>query len=149
MKLSLTEAFGRFGAKPAHRQHALSAIAADGSLVLKCSPRCFGHPAQGVLRYEDRLSRETGDARSTELLGEHLQLARDENLPVRMVVVAPTESRSGRPEVNFHVRPDLVGRLVEFDGDRFVVDFTRLEGNGGSAGPGPSPGTQSPGTQRR
>jgi len=142
MKLNLTEAFGRFGARPAHRQHTLSAIATDGSLVLKCSPRCFGHPAQGVLRYEDRLSRETGDPRSTELLGEHLQRARDENLPVRMVVVAPGESRSGRPEVNFHVRPDLVGRLVEFDGDRFVVDFTRLEATHETADPSPSPDAQ-------
>jgi hypothetical protein len=25
-----------------------------------------------------------------------------------------------------HVRSDLVGKVVEFDGDSFVVDFTRI-----------------------
>jgi hypothetical protein len=26
-----------------------------------------------------------------------------------------------------HVRPDLIGKIVTFDGDHFVIDFTRRE----------------------
>ena len=42
MNLSLSDAFARFGAKPSNRLRGLSAMAADGALVLN---------------YEDRLSR--------------------------------------------------------------------------------------------
>ena len=63
MNLSLFDAFRRFGAKPASRLRALSAMTADGALVLNCSRAYFGHPSQGVLRYEDRLSREPGRPR--------------------------------------------------------------------------------------
>src|ERR1700752_4923147 len=88
MNLSLVEACGKFGSKPSNRLHALSAMAADGAMVLNCSPAYFGHPAQGVLRYEDRLSREAAGSKCTELLSQHLTLARDAALPVRMVVTS-------------------------------------------------------------
>ena len=125
-KLSLIDAFGRFGAKPASRMRGLSAIACDGAVVLHCSPPYFGHPARGVLRYEDRLSRETEDAKGSELLGQHLAQARDRELPIRMVVKTRVDVGSNRRGTQFHVRRDLVGKLVKFDGDHFVVDFTRL-----------------------
>lgn len=125
MSLSLINAFEKFGSKPSNRLHSLSAIAADGAMVLNCSHAYFGHPARGVLRYEDRLSREVPGTRYTELLSQHLALARDGALPVRMIVTsvldASTRSRS------FHVRTDLIGKVVKFDGDHFVVDFTRRE----------------------
>lgn len=125
MNLSLIDAFGSFGAKPGNRQRALSAIAADGALVLNCEQAYFQHPERGVLRYEDRLSREFVDAKDAELLRQHLTLARDGALPVRMVVtfLAQQKTRARR----YHVRHDLVGKVVTFDGDRFAVDFERQE----------------------
>ena len=128
MKLSLVEAFGKFGAKPANRQRGLSAIAADGAMVLSCSMGHFAHPRRGVLRYEDRISRDPDDPANAALLGEHLALARDQQLPVRMIVSSIVESGNGRHSRSFYVRPDLVGRVVSFDGDHFIIDFTRLEG---------------------
>ncbi len=124
--LSLVDAFGRFGAKPATRMRGLSAIAADGAMVLHCSPPYFGHPARGVLRYEDRLSRDAEDSKGTALLGQHLALARDGELPIRMIVKTPMDAGSNKHGRGFHVRRDLVGKLVSFDGDHFIVDFTRL-----------------------
>ena len=124
--LSLLEAFGKFGAKPANRLRALSAIAPDGAIVLTCSPPYFGHPARGVFRYEDKLSRELQDAKDTALLGQHLALARDGGLPIRMIVRRLAEAGRGENGRRCHVRPDLIGRLVKFDGDHFIVDFTRL-----------------------
>ncbi|MGH8211549.1 MAG: hypothetical protein ACREU6_18525 [Steroidobacteraceae bacterium] len=129
MTLSLVDAFRTFGAKPSNRMRGLSAIATDGAMVLNCSQACFGHPCRGVLRYEDRLSRQSAESKDNELLGQHLTLARDGALPIRMIVTplpneksGPSSSRGG-----FRVRPDLTGKVVKFDGDHFIIDFTRPE----------------------
>lgn len=124
MNLSLVDAFGKFGAKPSNRLRALSAMAADGAMVLNCSHACFGHPSPGLLRYEDRISREAVATKDSELLSQHLTLARDGSLPVRMVVATVADEKRGR---SFHVRSDLIGTVVSFDGDHFIVDFTRQE----------------------
>jgi hypothetical protein len=124
MNLTLTDAFGRFGAKPSSRLHGRSAIATDGALVLNCSSVFFGHPARGILRYEDRLSRQPAASKDVGLLSQHLALARDGALPIRMIVTAAAGEKTSS---SCHVRPDLVGKIVTFDGDHFIVDFTRLE----------------------
>ena len=124
--LSLADAFGKFGAKPASRLRGLSAIAADGAVVLNCSPPYFGHPAKGVLRYEDRLSRDPEPPKDAGLLSQHLALARDGELPLRMIVKTPIGAGVSKHGGGFHVRRDLVGRLVKFDGDHFIIDFTRV-----------------------
>ena len=124
MNLSLIDAFSRFGAKPASRLGSLSAMAADGAMVLNCLPANFGHPVPGVLRYETKLSTAEAESKVVTTLGEHLTRARDANLPVRMVVTFARE-KAGAKARSYHVRPDLLGKVVEFDGDRFVVDFTR------------------------
>lgn len=125
MNLTLSDAFAKFGAKPANRLRALSAIAEDGAVVLSCARPYFGRPGRGVLRYEDKLSRESGDVQGTALLGRHLTLARDEDLPIRMIVASPKDAASGKVGRSFHVRTDLVGKVTKFDGDHFIVDFTR------------------------
>jgi len=127
MNLSLVDAFARFGARPASRLQALSAMAADGALVLNCFGAYFAHPSRGVLRYEDRVSREPRGPKDTGLLGQHLAIARDGALPVRMIVTSATEEKGGTRSRTCHVRPDLIGLVVEFDGDHFIVDFKRRE----------------------
>lgn len=125
MNLSLVDAFGRFGAKPASRLRALSAITADGALVLNCSRAYFGHPSQGVLRYEDRLSREPGGPR---IRGSSVNTSPLPVMaPVRMIVTSRTDEKGGTRNRTCHVRPDLIGTVVKFDGDHFVVDFKRGE----------------------
>ncbi|MGH8319403.1 MAG: hypothetical protein ACREUL_15745 [Steroidobacteraceae bacterium] len=124
VNLTLIDAFGRFGAKPASRLRSLSAMATDGAMVLNCLPAHFGHPARGVLRYETRISAAQAESKIVTSLSEHLTRAHDGGLPVRMVVTFTERERTGRTG-GYYVRPDLVGKVVEFDGDRFVVDFTR------------------------
>ena len=125
MNLTLVDAFSRFGAKPASRLDSLSAMAADGAMVLNCLPAHFGHPARGVLRYETKLSSSQAGPKIVTTLREHLTRARDAGLPVRMVVATQEREKTGTRARRHHVRPDLIGKVVEFDGDRFVVDFTR------------------------
>jgi hypothetical protein len=124
MNLTLIDAFRRFGAKPERRLSSLSAMAADGAMVLNCLPAHFGHPARGVLRYETSLAAAEADSKVVTALSEHLTRARDASLPVRMVVTLPEREKSARGG-GYHVRPDLTGKVVEFDGNRFVIDFTR------------------------
>ena len=136
MNLSLVDAFGRFGAKPANRLRGQSAIASDGALVLSCSHSKFGHPSQGVLRYEGKLTKEGEEANANDLLGQHLTLARDGDLPVRMVVMTSlVDASTSKVSRSFHVRPDLIGKLVSFDGDHYTVDFTRVSEDGMTAAP--------------
>ena len=124
MNLTLRDAFARFDATPSNRLRGLSALAGDGALVLNCSLAYFARPSRGVLRYEDSLSRQSPGNSDTELLGQHLTLAHAGALPVRMVVSSrPPDGDSRRPSC--HVRPDLVGKVASFDGDHFIVDFTR------------------------
>jgi hypothetical protein len=101
--------------------------------VLKCLPAHFGHPARGVLRYETRISAAQAESKVVTSLSEHLTRAHDGGLPVRMVVNFPESERTGRTG-GYHVRPDLIGKVVEFDGDRFVVDFTRPQEERAAAG---------------
>jgi hypothetical protein len=122
---SLSSAYASYGAKAASKLRALSAIAGDGSMVLSCTPPYFVRPASGVLRYEDKLTRTPDDARGRKMLGDHLAQARDGDLTVRMVVISPAVA--GRSARSVHVRNDLIGKVVQFDGDHFVVDFTRPE----------------------
>jgi hypothetical protein len=126
MNLSLVDAFARFGAKPANRLRGQSAIAADGALVLSCDYAKFGHPSQGVLRYEGKLTKDGDEAAVHDQLGKDLTVARDGNATVRLVVMTTTtNATTNKVSRSFHVRPDLVGKLVSFDGESYVVDFTR------------------------
>lgn len=134
MNLTLVDAFSRFGATPSSRLHGLSAIAADGAIVLNCSQQYFGHPSQGVLRYEDRLSRAPERSKELALLGQHLTLAQDGALAVRMVVASAADATRGTAR-SYHVRPDLIGKVVKFDGDHFMIDFIRREELGQAAAP--------------
>lgn len=120
---NLSTAYASYGAKAVNGLRSLSAIAADGALVLTCEYPYFVRSAPGILRYQDNVSR-TGDThRGAKALREHLTLARGSECAVRLVVVSP--ARGGRTGRAVHVRNDLTGRVTDFDGDLFVVDFSR------------------------
>lgn len=119
--LSLEVAYGRYGAQISNKQRSLSAMAADGSLVLTCLAGRFSRPGAGILRYSGQLSQEGTSTRVAEL-GANVQSARDSGASVRAVVITPPRGIVRRV---IHVRTDLVGKVIDFDGDAFVVDFTR------------------------
>ncbi len=121
--LTISRAYVRFGAPVPRGQQPLSAIAADGALVLCCHSGGFGRPSRDVLRYQDTLSSNRTGARQQAQLATHLKLARESDQLVRLVIVNPsTELTKGI----VGVRPDLVGKVTEFDGDAFTVDFARI-----------------------
>ena len=129
-KLTLTAAFATYGASLRNTRWAFSPIAADGSLVISCWNHFF--TVDDHRRYQDCLSRWQTETPGKKLLTEHLKLAVARNLRVRLVVATvdePTKDikqEAGTLKKTFSVHPDMVGRVVEFDGDRFAIDFLPL-----------------------
>ena len=135
--ISYSDAFNRYGAKLSNPRWAVSAIAEDGSLVLSCWSHLFSRPNKETLRYTDKLSRWGNNTPGNNLLRAHLTQAVQTNLPIRLVIVVPTEKVSEDYEGDgstikktFNCREDLTGRISEFDGDQFVVDFQRKRPTG-------------------
>jgi hypothetical protein len=131
-KLSYAEAFSRYKAALRNVQWAFSAIADDGAVVLSCWDQYLKVSERRVLRYTDTLSRRQHKKHGAPLLEEHLKLAKAERRPIRLVIAYTDETdvvdqgkSAAGIKKDFEVRSDLVGELVEFDGDRYVVDFTR------------------------
>lgn len=116
-------AFSRFGAVIKPRQRLLSATAQDGSLVLLCQSSGFSRPGAGVLRYSARMSLMPVPATQVEALRRNLDAARSGAKPVRLIIQTPG---IGKASNRVHMREDLVGSIVEFDGDAYSVDFVRL-----------------------
>jgi len=125
------ESFRAFNAELANSQWAYSAKAADGSIVMSC----WSHRLKlqdGVLRYEDFLSRWNVNAPGKNLLISHLQDGLDNQLPVRLVVATaedPTVIDRGETATGmrntFHPKPEVVGKVVLFDGENFAIEFRR------------------------
>jgi hypothetical protein len=129
MTLSFTDAFRAFDATLTNPQWAYSSIAKDGSLVISC----WSHKlklSNRVLTYTDRLSRWKLNSPGKNLLTQHLRVAYDKNLDVRLVIAT-----TDRPDVvdrgeeastirkTFHIKENAVGRVTSFDNDNFVIEF--------------------------
>ncbi len=123
--LLISDAFKRYGATLQNIRWAVSAIANDGSLVVSCWKGRF-KTTKGAMRYSDSLAGwSTNASPGSNLLREHLTQAVRENLPVRLVIAHPTPEGSKQGADHFHVRPDLVGRVLSLEGDEFVLEFVR------------------------
>jgi hypothetical protein len=129
--LNLSEAFAQYGAKLVNPQWAVSAIADDGSVVMSCWFH-YLKAVDGALRYEDTLSRWSGNTAGNNLCRQHVEDAFNNNLPVRLVIAktddtAPVDSGQDASKVKkeFYAKPEMTGRITYFDGDKFIIDFQR------------------------
>jgi hypothetical protein len=130
--LGFVQAFEKFSARPTNPMWAVSAIAADGALVVSFWAHHCKSGGKGVLFCSDRLSRWSGNELGNKLMREHLTPAIAESLPVRMVVATTTDIQAveaghdgSKVKKTFHVREDVVGHVASFDGDSYVVEFSR------------------------
>lgn len=128
-KLTLTEAFAHYGATLRNVQWAVSDIA-NGHLVVSLWAHKFRKAVDGIMPYEDRLSRWSGAGNS--LFRQHLEQAYQDKLPVRAVIVRAEDPDAvdygvdaSTIKKSFSVRPELVGRVSKYDGDEFVIEFRR------------------------
>ena len=128
-KVNLTTAFSRYGATLVNPQWAVSAINDGGELVVSCW-RHYLKLEKPVLRYTDTLSRWAGNTAGNNLMRKHLEQALAESLPVRLVVADTEETDlvdSGTDvspaKKTFYARENLIGKVSEFDGAKFVIEF--------------------------
>jgi hypothetical protein len=126
--VSLTKAFSIYGAKPKNTRWSVSAIAADGAVVISCWQMFF---SRGMI-YADSLSRWHGNKPGSDELRTIVELAFHDNLPVKLVIAHPENDKdiagvwdASKVTKRFSVRPDLEGRVVEFDGDKFVIEYSK------------------------
>jgi len=133
MTTNMTEAFARYKAKCPTR--ARSALTADRALVLSCFYSRFKRAGAGELEYEEDLTSDTSAV--AKLMRTHLTEALTNELDIK-VIIAIANKRSASletvvvaqerpPRMTFHVRPDLIGRVTAFDGNRFVVMFRKAD----------------------
>jgi hypothetical protein len=128
--LTLSEAFAEYGAKLANPQWAVSAMTDDG-VVMSCWAHYFKR-GDGGMRYEDTLSRWSGNTAGNKLCGQHVADAFNNKLPVRLVIATADDTEAvdsghdaSKVKKTFHVRPDMIGRITQFDGDKFIIHFQR------------------------
>lgn len=121
--ISINRALASFGAEPTDWPRPLAAAASDGSLILLCRAGGFSRPGVGVLRYTAQLSAARVSALRRTRVQSHLSHALSTSTDVRLIIETSATARSA---ARIHVRPDLVGKVTGFDGDEYVVDFSRL-----------------------
>lgn len=127
--LSYTKCFAKYGAKLANPRWAVSAQADDGSIVISCWKDYFDD--SGCL-YTDTFSRWEKNAAGNNLLRKHINLAKTQNLPIRLVL---TTAQNNLPPgadwdatkipKTFSICPEFVGKVVSFDGDEFIIKFSK------------------------
>jgi hypothetical protein len=128
--LGLKDAFARYGATLRNVQWSVSAWAPDGSLVLSLWAHHYRKGPGGTAEYFGRASRWSG--LGNREFRENLARAKRENALIRLVI-SSTEHKdhiesggdASKVKKGFHVREDLVGQVVEYDGDNYVVRFKR------------------------
>ncbi len=131
-KLTLTAAFIQFGAELKNPRWQCSALAKDGSLVISCWSDFLKAGQDGHKRYEySRSQWGEGNRLGRKLLWTHLRTAFDHRLPVRLVIATLDRREDAHEAVTdasilpktFSTDPNLVGRVVEFNDERFAIDF--------------------------
>jgi len=144
--MNLTEAFRRFRAKPRNIRYDVTAISDTDPPELVCA--LYGHwrgwmrrrddlPAN-VREYRDDLRLWGGKSPSIPEVREHLRQAFEEGLTVRLIIatllnpdkdLATVDAGSDGSEAakDFDPRPEMIGRVIEFDGEVFCIRFERKE----------------------
>ena len=130
-KLTLTGAFAHYGATAVNINWACSAIASDGSVVFSGWNHTLAPQPDGRLLYRLKLS-AWDNKRGANLLRKHMGLAYREGLPIRFILAtssdpAKVEAGEARSIPKTFSLPNLVGHVLNFDGDNIVIEFEEVK----------------------
>jgi hypothetical protein len=131
-RLGIKSAFASYGASLRNVQWSVSAWAADGSLVVSLWKHHVRSSAPGTMEFADRASRWTGPGNNE--FRRNVQKAFESGANVRLVIARTEEidrvqagEDASKVKKVFFLREELIGRVVEWDGDRYVFRFSKLE----------------------
>lgn len=126
--MGITAEFARYGARLTNPQWAVSALTADEMIASLWFHRMKSE--DGKLVYRDYLQRWSGHG--NRLFGQHLAIAQQEKRRVRLVMartddVALVESGGSASSARntFSARPEWIGHVEQFDGNRFTIVFVK------------------------
>lgn len=125
---NMTEAFASY--KTRAGRTARSAMTPHGDIVISCRYEGFKKVQAEILQYEEDLSGQSGESATN--FRAHLAVALAEECEIRVIVAIEVlekkvDAAVARSRMNYYARKDLVGRVVSFDGERFVVAFRKNE----------------------
>ncbi len=125
--LGFAEAFAKYGAKLKNVNWSVCAESPDGSLVVSL----WSHHFKKGMVYRDTTACWSGAGKNEFV--KYLDAAYKTKQKVRLVIATTThpelvESGADASKIpkTFTVREDLVGRVVEFDGERFAIEFEHV-----------------------
>ena len=129
--MGIVDAFREYDAELKNVQWSVSSISEKGELVVSCWRQKLKFiKNERILQYTDELNRwREGSPGGTELK-ENLQDAYDKETEVRLVIVDTMEKSAVDESTNlskiqktYAVKKDVIGRVREFDGNKYVIDF--------------------------
>lgn len=129
-RLGITEAFARYKAMLRNPQWSVSAWSQSGELVVSLWDHHYRKGPAGTMEFADTFERWAGHGNNEFRV--NVLKAFEEQSPVRLVIVktdqvdrveAGEDASSLRKE--FFLRDELVGKVVEIDGNQYVIRFHR------------------------
>ncbi|HHA2712212.1 hypothetical protein [Stenotrophomonas maltophilia] len=127
--MGITAEFAKLGARLVNNQWAVSALTATEMVASLWFHRL--KTENGQLVYRDYLGRWSGHG--NRLFAEHLRVAMSDQRPVRLVIAKTDDVNliesggdGSKAKKTFKARPEWVGRVTDFDGDRFTIAFNRV-----------------------
>lgn len=126
------QAFAEFGATPKNSRTSVSALTSNNELVIALWENFF---KKGGM-YEGSLDTAGSEEAKLEL-ATHLRKAIRSKLPVQAVFLKPKNPSDAKlltagkkvplaVAKEAHAHPELVGRVLSFDGNRFVIQFENV-----------------------
>jgi hypothetical protein len=128
--LSLTESFTRYGATLKNPMWSVSAWTPRGELVVSQWAHHYRKGPENSAEYWGCTTRWEGPGKNE--FKANLERAKAQGSRVRLVIVSTKEvarveagEDASKLTKEFDVRPELVGEVVELDGDDYVIRFRR------------------------
>lgn len=130
-QLGISEAFAKYDAKLRNVQWSVSAWAPDGSLVVSLWAHHYRKGPDGTAEYADSTERWSGPGKNE--FQQNVAKAYAEKRTVRLVVVRTLETErvqagenANKISKDFDAKTEQIGKVVEFDGNRYVFRFRRV-----------------------
>ncbi|WP_271679105.1 hypothetical protein [Thermomonas mangrovi] len=127
--MGISAEFAKLGARLVNNQWAVSALTGTELVASLWFHRLKSE--NGQLVYRDYLGRWSGHG--NRLFAQHLEVAKSDQRPVRLVIartddVALIEAGGdgSKAKKTFKARPEWVGRVTDYDGDRFTIAFDKV-----------------------
>ena len=129
--LGIKVAFAKYGALLYNVQWSVSAWAPDGALVVSLwEHHSRKKTAPGTLEFEGSASRWRGPGNNE--FRTNVAEAFASQAPVRLVIVRTEEvarveagEDGSKFKKDFHLKEDVVGKVIEWDGDNYAFRFTK------------------------